>query len=178
MAWEIVERRLGRAGGEKERLARQRRWDRRFGEGLWDIGYLVEGRFISQHEAFESIYVASYEAHFEDHPEDLEELCSRAKALRNPHAAATTGVDLQVPALHEVLARRGRTLAGDEVVDIGSWQGSASHALSVRLSPLQIRCVAEDKRTLESFWQRRKCLAVWRDEEVRGRDTRRSDEEP
>jgi hypothetical protein len=61
----------------------------------------------------------------------------------------------------DYLHRHQLELRGDEVVDIGSWEGQASHALSIRLSPLTIRCVAEPGRTLEQFWQRRKVLAVW-----------------
>ncbi len=40
MSWQIVERRLGRAGGIKERNARQRGWDDRYGDGNWAIGYI------------------------------------------------------------------------------------------------------------------------------------------
>jgi hypothetical protein len=56
-------------------------------------------------------------------------------------------------------------LRGAEVIDIGSWNGQASHALSVRLSPLQIKSAPNPKMTLEQFWQEKKCLAVWEDEE-------------
>jgi len=54
---------------------------------------------VPQEEAIETIYNRSYEEHFVQHPEDLEELIRTAKVLRNPHAIATTGVDLQVPAI-------------------------------------------------------------------------------
>jgi hypothetical protein len=161
MAWKILERRLGRAGGLKERTQRQREWDRKYGDGMWTIGYVVNGEFITQEEALESIYVRSYEEHFCNHPEDLAELLRTAKVLRNPHAEATTGVDLQVPAILQILHRQNLQLQGTEVVDIGSWQGQASHALSVRLSPLHIKVVSNDRMTLEKFWQSKKCLAVW-----------------
>jgi hypothetical protein len=162
--WKIVERRIGRAGGEKQRAARQREWDRRHGPDSWAVGYVIEGEFVLQEAALESVYYRSYEAHFRDHPGDLEELLTLAKALRNPHAEATTGVDLQVPAITQYLARNGLELRGSEVVDIGTWQGDRSHAISVRLSPLHIRCVLDDKLTLEEWWQAKKCLAVWSDE--------------
>jgi hypothetical protein len=161
MPWKIVKRRLGRAGAVKERLARQREWDRRYGEGNWAIGYVLDGEFVLQEYALESIYYRSYEAHFASHPQDLDELLLTAKELRNPHAEATTGVDLQVPAILDYLRRHGLELGGDEVVDIGSWQGCASHPLSIRLSPLTIEVAGESKMTLEKFWQSRKCLAVW-----------------
>jgi hypothetical protein len=160
----IVERNIGRAGGEKERAARQREWDREYGEDAWAVGYVIEGEFVLQEDALNSVYYASYEAHFRDHPKDLEELVSLAKVLRNPHAEATTGVDHQVPAILRYLAEHGLTLRGTEVVDIGTWQGERSHPISVRLSPLHVACVLDPKLTLEKWWQSKKCLAVWRDE--------------
>jgi len=59
------------------------------------------------------------------------------------------------------LERHGLELRGMEVVDIGSWEGRASHPISVRLSPLHIQVKGDEKMTLEKFWQSRKCLAVW-----------------
>ncbi|MCA9635480.1 MAG: hypothetical protein KC420_05535, partial [Myxococcales bacterium] len=84
MAWRIALRRLGKAGGIKAREARQREWDRRYGEDAWAVGYAIDGAFVRQEEALESVYQASYDAHFDAHPEDLAELCATAKALRNP----------------------------------------------------------------------------------------------
>ena len=165
MAWRIVARRIGKAGGLKQREARQREWDRQYGDGNWSVGYLLDGEFLSQDEALETVYYRSYEAHFRDHPEDLDELILLAKVLRNPHAEATTGVDLQVPAIMDYLTRNGCQLRGNAVVDIGTW-GGASHAISVRLSPLTIRCIADARLTLEQFWQERKCLAVWEDRDA------------
>jgi len=164
MAWSVVERRIGKAGPLKRRTERQREWDRRYGESQWEVGYLIEGQFVTQEEALESIYYRSYEAHFREHPTDLEELLTLAKVLRNPHAEATTSVDLQVPAITEYLRRNGLTLQGREVVDIGSWDGVASHAISIRLSPLQVRVIGNAKMTLEQFWQDKKCLAVWEED--------------
>jgi hypothetical protein len=164
MPWRVVERRIGRAGGREQRTARQREWDRQYGEGNWQVGYVIDGTFVPQEEALESVYYRSYEEHFAAHPEDLEELIGLAKTLRNPHAEATTGVDLQVPAIMTYLERRGLHLRGTEVVDIGSWQGRASHPISIRLSPLHIQASGEPKLTLEQFWQKKKCLAVWEDD--------------
>lgn len=122
---------------------------------------MIAGQFVSQHDALDSVYYRSYEAHFERHPEDLEELVRTAKVLRNPHAEATTGVDLQVPAIMQYLDKHDLRLEGAEVVDIGTWKGQRSHAISVRLSPLHIKCALKPKMTLENYWQRKKCLAVW-----------------
>jgi hypothetical protein len=164
MPWQVVERQIGRAGGVKQRTARQRAWDQQYGAGNWAVGYIIDGAFVLQEEAIASIYNRSYEEHFTAHPADLEELIRLAKSLRNPHAEATTGVDLQVPAILTYLERHGLRLRGTEVVDIGSWKGKASHALSIRLSPLRIKVTGDPKTTLEQFWQERKCLAVWEDD--------------
>jgi len=161
VVWNVVERKLGPAGGVKERTARQRRWDDKYGADAWAVGYVADGIFVLQEQAYEDIYVASYDAYFDDHPADLDLLCTTARTLRNPHAEVTGGVDLQVPAVLEVVARRGRRLDGNDVVDIGS-HGTRSHALSVRLSPSQVPCICLPSWSLEKFWQRKKCLAVWR----------------
>ena len=124
---------------------------------------MIDGRFVPQEEALESVYYRSYADHFAAHPEDLDDLVRVAKALRNPHAEATTGVDLQVPTIVKYLERHGRRLEGAEVLDIGTWRGRASHPLSVRLSPLHVRLTGNPKMTLEPFWQEKKCLAVWQD---------------
>lgn len=172
MSWRVVERKIGRAGGEKQRSARQREWDRMYGADNWAVGYVIDGVFVLQERALESVYYRSYEAHFRDHPEDLRELLALAKTLRNPHAEATTGVDLQVPAIMKYLEQHGLELEGKEVVDIGTWRSERSHAISVRLSPLQIRCVLDTKLTLEEWWQSKKCLAVWLDDRLQRRTSR------
>jgi hypothetical protein len=160
MPWKVVERRIGRAGGVKQRTARQHAWDRKYGEGNWAVGYILDGEFVLQEQALETVYYRSYEEHFAAHPEDLEELIRLARCLRNPHAEATTGVDLQVPAITTYLERNGIQLQGAEVVDIGSWQGKASHPISIRLSPLHIKVAGDPQTTLEQFWQERKCLSM------------------
>jgi hypothetical protein len=158
MPWEIVERKIGRAGGIKQRTARQREWDDRYGN--WAVGYVIDGVFVTQEEALESVYYRSYQEHFAEHLGDLDELIRLAKVLRNPHAEATTGVDLQVPAILSYLRRNGLSLTGTEVVDIGTFDGKCTHAISVRLSPLTIKCCGKPRMTLEKFWQDKKCLAV------------------
>ena len=163
MPWKVVERKIGRAGGVKQRTARQRDWDQKYGDGNWVVGYVIDGNFVLQEDALESIYNRSYEEYFAAHPEDLEELIRLAKTLRNPHAEATTGVDLQVPAIMSYLDRHGLRLQGTEMVDIGSWKGKSSHPISIRLSPLHIKVTGDPKTTLEQFWQEGKCLAVWED---------------
>lgn len=165
MGWRVVERTIGRAGDARQRTARQREWDHKYGEDNWAVGYVIDGSFVLQEDALESIYYRSYEEHFARHPSDLAELIALAKTLSNPHAEATTGVDLQVPAIMAYLERHGLTLQGTERVDIGSWQGAASHPISVRLSPLQIMVAGSDSVTLEKFWQSKKCLAVWEHDE-------------
>ena len=73
VGWVVVERKIGRAGGEKQRMSRQRKWDRKYGADAWAIGYLIDGAFVLQDDALESVYYSSYEAHFRDHPDDLQE---------------------------------------------------------------------------------------------------------
>jgi hypothetical protein len=161
MSWRIVKRRLGRAGSLQERSKRQREWDQTYGEGNWEIGYVIAGDFVPQDQALDLVYYKSYEEHFEKHPADLQELVRLAKRLRNPHAEATTSVDLQVPAITAYLERHSLSLSGTELVDIGAWNGQASHAISIRLSPLHIHVAGDAKTTLEGWWQQNKCLAVW-----------------
>ena len=48
MPWKVVERQIGRAGGLRRRTARQREWDRQYGEGNWQVGYVIGGRFVPQ----------------------------------------------------------------------------------------------------------------------------------
>ncbi len=160
MPWIIVERRLGRAGNAKQQNKRQREWDEKYGDN-WIIGYGVDGEFMTREEALDKVYYQSYKEYFESHPGDLEELVSLAKILRNPHALATGGVDLQVPAIMRYLQEHDLELSGDEVVDIGTYSNQRSHKISVRLSPLTIRVSGHPKMTLEQFWQEKKCLAVW-----------------
>ena len=164
MGWQVIKKRIGLAGGIKQRTGRQLEWDRLYGAENWAIGYVIEGEFVLQEEALETVYYRSYEAHFRQHPEDLTELIALAKKLSNPHAEATTSVDLQTPAIMDYLARHQLTLLGDEVVDIGSWQGRASHPISIRLSPLQIKVIGHLRMTLEQFWQEEKCLAIWEED--------------
>ncbi len=161
MSWKIVERKLGRAGDLKQQHKRQKQWNQKYGQDEWLIGYVLDGEFVAQEEALDSIYYQSYVAHFEKHPNDLQELLTLAKTLRNPHALATGGTDLQVPAIVRYLKEQNLSLQGTEVLDIGSWQNERSHPLSIRLSPLQIKVVGNDKMTLEQFWQEKKCLAIW-----------------
>ena len=41
MGWQIVERKIGRAGGEKPQAARQRDWDRQYRADAWAVGYII-----------------------------------------------------------------------------------------------------------------------------------------
>lgn len=159
MSWKIVERKIGQAGNIKRRQKRQREWDKKYDEN-WMIGYKVDGEFISQEDALESVYYESYKLHFANHPKDLDELINTAKRLENPHSKLTGGVDLQVPAIMSYLERHDLELLGNEIVDIGTF-GNRSHKISVRLSPLTIKVIGNPKMTLEKFWQEKKCLAVW-----------------
>lgn len=161
MTWKVAERKIGKAGNIKQQQKRQQEWNRKYGEN-WHIGYFIHNEFIAQENALETIYYKSYEEHFENHPNDLQELIHTAKALRNPHAEMTGGTDLQLPAIYKYLKNKNLTLLGNEMVDIGTY-GSRSHKLSVRLSPLTIKVTGNPNMTLEKFWQDKKCLVIWED---------------
>ena len=107
MPWRVVEKKIGRAGGLQQRTARQREWDGKYGEGNWEVGYVIDSAVRPPDRGAGVDLLPSYEEHFAAHPEDLEELVRTAKKLRNPHAEATTGVDLQVPAIMTYLERHG-----------------------------------------------------------------------
>jgi hypothetical protein len=81
-------KKIGKAGNLKQCQKRPRKWDKKYDEN-WMIGYIVDGEFISQEDALESIYYDSYQLHFETHPEDLKELITIAKKLGNPHSKLT-----------------------------------------------------------------------------------------
>lgn len=164
MGWKVVEKRIGKAGSPKQQLARHQQWDKKYGKDNWMIGYIIDDKFVTSEEAFDIIYYPSYELHFQNHPDDLTELLSVAKALRNPHAEATGGVDLQVPAIMKYLKKHHLELEGKELVDIGTWGNISSHKLSVRLSPLHIKVIGNPKMTLEKYWQEKKVLVIWSNE--------------
>ena len=63
MSWQIIRKRIGRAGSLKQRTGRQREWDRLYGEDQWAVGYRVDGQFLLQEDAWESIYYRSYEVY-------------------------------------------------------------------------------------------------------------------
>lgn len=46
MPWRIVERKIGRAGGDKQRAGRQPEWDRAYGTHNREVGYVVDGDFV------------------------------------------------------------------------------------------------------------------------------------
>jgi hypothetical protein len=53
MPWNVVERRIGRAGGLKQRTARQREWDQKYGDGNWaEEEDFHEARRITANHAF------------------------------------------------------------------------------------------------------------------------------
>jgi len=134
MPWQIVERKIGRAGSAKQRAARSENGTSVMGRDSWAVGYVIEGEFVLQEEALQSVYYRSYEAHFRAHPEDLEELLRAGSRARNPHAEATTGVDLQIPAIMQYLQRQRTRNSGQRVVDYRHLAGQRSHPISVRLS--------------------------------------------
>jgi hypothetical protein len=82
MPWNIQERKLGRAGDPRQRAARQREWDRKYGPDNWEIGFVLDGEFVRQDTAFQSVYCAGYAAHFERQPEVLTQMTSATKTTQ------------------------------------------------------------------------------------------------
>lgn len=57
---------LGKRARSSAGSPEQREWDGKYGEGNWEVGYVLDGRFVSHDEALEAVYYRSYERHFED----------------------------------------------------------------------------------------------------------------
>src|SRR5262245_53267473 len=55
MAWRVGERKVGRAGGVKQRTARLREWDQKYGKGNWAVGYVIDGTFVLQEDALDIV---------------------------------------------------------------------------------------------------------------------------
>ena len=53
MAWKIVNNKIGRAGGRKERFAKQTAWDAKYGEDNWIVGYKIDGQFCDKDKALD-----------------------------------------------------------------------------------------------------------------------------
>ena len=102
MPWRVVEKKIGRAGGLQQRTARQREWDGQYGEDNWEVGYVIDGEFVPQNEALESIYYRSYEEHFAAHPEDLEELAPHRQEAAEPARRGDDGRRPPGPGDHEL----------------------------------------------------------------------------
>lgn len=55
-----IVQKIGRAGGKAERERRQKKWDRMYGPGKWEVVYFFEGRIYTREEALEKFYNKSY----------------------------------------------------------------------------------------------------------------------
>lgn len=159
---EIIEK-LGRAGGPKNRQKKKEEWDRKYGEGNWEIVYFYNNKIYTREEALSEFYNKSYYIFLKNNPNITMRLCLLARELYNPHAEATGGVDLQVPAVLEALDRLGRELTGKERIAIGTWgskYGKKYPPISHQLSPFKIPLWCDRRISVEKFWQEYKYLAV------------------
>ena len=164
MSWNVVERKIGRAGGVKQRTARQREWDQKYGEDALG-GRLRHRRRLRPPRRCAGVGLL---------PELRGTFCRSSRrpggtdpAGQDAAESPRRGNDRRGPAGasdHDVSGSPRASLQGNEVMDIGSWKGQASHAISIRLSPLHIKVTGDPKTTLEQFWQEKKCLAVWEEE--------------
>ena len=112
----IIEK-LGRAGGPEKREKARVEWNKKYGEGNWEIVYFYNGKIYSRDEAMEEFYNKSYYEYLKNH----EALISYAiwRQCLQPHAEATEGVDLSAGSIkYEEL---GRKLQGKEIVAIGTY---------------------------------------------------------
>lgn len=163
----IVEQ-IGRAGGKAQREAKQKEWNRKYGEGNWEVVYFYDGKIYTREEALEEFYNKSYLIFLQKNPRVLEELCSRAGSIYNPHArygGDGTNVDLQCPAVECALSVLGKTLRGKEEVAIGTWKAKIGQKavyppISYTLSPFKVPIWCDQKISVEQFWQDYKYLAV------------------
>lgn len=160
----IIER-IGRAGGKKQREAKQKEWDKKYGIGNWEVVYFYDGKIYTREEALEEFYNKSYFEFLKKNPMVVEELCKRAGTLFNPHSRGTTGIDLQCPSVLAALEKLGKTLNGTEEIAIGTWQNKFGSKvsypqISYTLSPFKIPVWCNPKMNVEKFWQEYKFLAV------------------
>jgi hypothetical protein len=158
----IIEK-LGRAGGPEKREKARVEWNKKYGEGNWEIVYFYNGKIYSRDEAMEEFYNKSYYEYLKNHEETLDKLCNMAAMLYNPHAEATEGVDLQVPAVLRSIEELGRKLQGKEIVAIGTYgykDGIKYPPISWELSPFRMPLWCDKKLSVEKFWQEYKYLAV------------------
>lgn len=160
--YKIVQK-IGRAGGPRNRMQKQKEWNEKYGEGNWEVVYVYNNKIYTRKEALEKFYNKSYYEFLKNNPEIAEELCSMAKEIYNPHAEATGGVDLQCPAVHYALKKLGYSLKGKQRVAIGTWgtkYGMEYPSISYKLSPFRVPLWCDSSTSVEEFWQQNKYLGV------------------
>lgn len=159
MSVKVLEK-IGRAGNARQRKLTQENWDRKYGKG-WYVGYCYKEKTYTYDEALVEFYHKSYFEFMKKNPNIVEELCSQAKELYNPHAEKTGGVDLQVPAVLEALSKLNKTLKGTERIAIGVFgtkNGLTYPAISNKLSPFKVPLWCNSYLSVETFWQNYKFL--------------------
>lgn len=159
MEYQILEK-IGRAGNEQQRELTQKKWTNQYGEG-WFVGYVYKNKSYTYEEALQEFYHKSYYEFMKNHPEIIEELCSSANAIYNPHAERTGGFDLQCPAVSEVLTKLGKELHGTRRIAIGTYgakYGIIYPPISTKLSPFRVPLWCDNNISVETFWQNYKYL--------------------
>lgn len=162
MGFQIVEK-VGRAGNFNKRKSQADRWDQQYGENNWEIVYFYLGKIYLREEALEEFYNKSYYEYLNKNSNIAKELCLQASEIYNPHAEATTGVDLQCPAVSKALEKLRLKLAGNRRIAIGTWNsrnGVVFPPISHKLSPFRVPLWCDPAISVEKFWQDYKYLAV------------------
>ncbi|QUH21918.1 hypothetical protein [Alkaliphilus sp. B6464] len=158
-----IVKKIGRAGGPKNREKSKNEWDKKYGVGKWKVVYQYNNEIYTREQALEKFYNRSYYEYLKNHPTTLNNLCNMANSLYNPHADATGGVDLQVPAVYKALEHLNKSLQGAQRIAIGTWgykQGIEYPQISWELSPYKVPLWCNKDISIEVFWQDYKYLAV------------------
>jgi hypothetical protein len=184
MTYTIVERNIGRAGTIAKSNEKKKAWDAKYGEGNWETGYELNGRFLTREEAIATVYFPAY-AHALKTNKHILAIVLSYEGVMNPHAHFTNSVDLQAAAVlayieAENLAFKGTTKG---LLPIGAWQPKKNKEhffekaqvlginnngekllfprASYLLSPYSIMTLHDTSISVEEFWQSKaKCLAI------------------
>jgi nicotinate-nucleotide adenylyltransferase len=174
--WTVVGR-PGYVGGSRQ--AREKQFNRLFGEDNWRIRYLWRGRVIDRDAALE-LYEQAYYQSFLDRPDVLSWLCRTASEVHDiAPTNVASGLDyakqecrathLQDIAVRRCLKRLGRRFEGDHLVEIRGHSSEGYvlnpgkvpfHEPGAVLKPSLGRDSWWDEGSVEDFWQSNKVLEV------------------
>jgi hypothetical protein len=155
--WRVVERRIGSPGSPLrwQRFSSER--DRRYGKGAWTVGYDWNEEFITEPDAVERFYNASYRMYLSRNAELVESLCSLASELTDSSAKLRGDPFLEVNAILAALDYLGAELSGGELLDLGIQSGLSDQLRATRVPFLG----GLHGWSLEQFWfGESRCIGV------------------